>query len=67
MTSPTKNHAVICNLYIDFVYPETMTQEDATKELSLKLRTFAVLNRDLMVKWIINPKTPTDTESVYLP
>jgi hypothetical protein len=62
-----KNNVVMCNLYIDLVVPALMSQADAEVELMAKLKTFAVMNPNLVVKIITSPIQPSDAESIYLP
>jgi hypothetical protein len=66
MTTENKNKVVYCNLYVDLVYPDSMTPEQAQAELTHKLKSFAVLNQDLTIKLIGNPMTP-DKDTIYLP
>lgn len=66
-TEPKKRNAVYVNLYIDYVFPETTTREEAHDALKHMLQTFAVQNPQLVVKLIKSPECPPDSDTIYLP
>ena len=66
-TEPKKRNAVYVNLYVDYVFPETTTREEAHDALKHMLQTFAVQNPQLVVKLIKSPEKFSDSDTIYLP
>jgi hypothetical protein len=67
MKTTQKKNCVYANLYIDYAFPETLSNEEAQGLLEHMLRVFAIENPKLTIKLVKSPVVFTENETTYLP